>query len=170
MPPAVSIAQRPLPKTCIFTQTINCTMTKLSFLKWAVASLVLLNLGAIVFFFSQKHREGPRKTIEQRLHFDAGQISDYEKFITKHRRDVVRKEQEILGAKSELYRLLGGSDFSKKDSLVGRIGALQQEIEQVHFAHFQEIKSLCKGSQLADFEVLAGDLARLFSKKNENRN
>ncbi len=142
-------------------------MNKISFLKWAVTALILLNVCTVVFFATRKHpprREGPQKVIGERLHFDAAQIAGYENLIQKHQSSVQAKQQEITAAKSNLYQLLRGTDFSQKDALVGRIGALQQEIEQVHFAHFQEVKALCKGSQVADFDALAGELAQFFAR------
>lgn len=146
-------------------------MNKISFLKWAVAALVVLNVGTIAFSFIQKrppHRVDPQKVIIERLHFDAVQIADYEKLIEKHRNAVEQRQQSITAAKSELYQLLKSSDFAKKDSLVGRIGYLQEEIEQVHFAHFQEIKSLCKGSQVAEFDSLISELAQFFGQFRNN--
>ncbi|MFN0216494.1 MAG: hypothetical protein ACKVT2_19715 [Saprospiraceae bacterium] len=142
-------------------------MSKTSFLKCAVVALVLLNLGTIAFFFTQKrppHHISPRKVIVDRLHFDAAQIAKYEKLIERHQTSIKQKEQNISVAKSDLYVLLQGADFSKKDSLIARIGALQMEIEAVHFDHFQEIKSICKPTQLADFNALTSELARFFGK------
>jgi periplasmic protein CpxP/Spy len=142
-------------------------MSKTAFLKWAVAALVLLNLGTIAFFFTQKrppHHVGPRKVIVDRLHFDAAQIAEYEKLIERHQTSIKQKEQNISVAKSDLYVLLQGADFSKKDSLIARIGAFQMEIEAVHFDHFQEIKSICKPAQLGDFNALTSELARFFGK------
>lgn len=134
-------------------------------MKWVVAALVLLNISTLAFFFTHKrppHPAGPRNIIIDRLHFDAAQVGEYEKLIKKHQSGIREIEQNISVAKSELYGLLQGADYSKKDSLMARIGALQMDIEAVHFAHFQEIKSLCKPAQLADFNNLTIDLARFF--------
>ena len=140
-------------------------MNKTSFLKWVVAALVLLNLGTLSILFTQRrppHREGPRKAIIARLHFDAAQVEAYDKMVEAHRSGIHQKQQEIFEAKAALYGLLASTDFSKKDSLVEGVGHLQEEIELVHFAHFQEIKSLCRDTQVADFDKLASELARFF--------
>lgn len=141
-------------------------MNKTRFLTLAVAALVLLNIGMAAFFLSGKMPpDGPRKIIIERLRFDEKQVADYEKIIQKHRADIRQKEAEMMAARQAIYNQLLGEDFSKKDSLVAQVGQLQTAVEQIHFAHFQDIKSLCRAEQKADFDALVGDLATYFSRE-----
>ena len=53
-----------------------------------------------------------------------------------------------------------------KDSLITLFLANQKNIEEAHFKHFQDIKSICKASQLQDFNSLTQELSKLFSNQN----
>lgn len=144
-------------------------MNRTRFLTLLVAGLILLNLGTLAFFRWGKmpppRPDGPRKAIIQRLHFDDSQVADYEKLIAAHRAAIDAKEAEMRAAKERLYQLLSSDDLTPRDALIARIGAIQQDIEHIHFEHFKEIKALCKGDQLVKFNALAGDLAEYFSPR-----
>ena len=133
-----------------------------------VAGLILLNLATLAFFRWGKmppRPEGPRKAIIERLHFDDSQVAEYEKLIVAHRTAIGAKEAEIRAAKEGLYQLLSSDNPIAKDSLIARIGAIQQDMERIHFDHFKEIKALCKNDQADLFKGLAGDLADYFSPR-----
>jgi hypothetical protein len=148
-------------------------MNKTRFLTLAVIGLVLLNIGMVAFLLSGKmppHKgEGPRKIIIERLRFDQKQVADYEKLIQKHRDDIRQKESELMAARQAIYNQLLGEDLSKKDSLTAQVGHLQTAVEQIHFAHFQDIKNLCRPDQKADFDALVGDLAQYFSREKPSQ-
>ena len=138
-------------------------MNKTRFLKFAVTALVLLNIGSTAFFLMRKPPpNGPKKIIIDRLHFDANQVADYEKLIKKHRTEIIQKDAELSAARQAIYQQLLMEDFSKKDSLIAQVGQLQEAVEQIHFAHFLELKNLCRADQQADFGALVSDLARYF--------
>lgn len=146
-------------------------MNKTKFLGIAVVALLALNIGTIAFFTLKnppRHMEaGPRNIIVERLHFDAEQEAAYDALIAKHRLDIRAKNQEIAAAKTALYTLLQSGDFSKKDSLITAIGQLQQQVENIHFQHFGDIKNLCKGEQIQAFNEMTADLAGYFSPKGK---
>ncbi len=147
-------------------------MSKIRFLTAAVVALIMLNLGIVAFFLSPKkpnQPDRPRKIIIERLRFNSDQTSEYENLIVGHRAGVSQKEAEIAEVKQQLYAQLKGEDLSKKDSLINQIGKLYQAIEQLHFNHFKDIKSLCKGDQIADFDLFTDELAQLFPKKAQGR-
>ena len=53
-----------------------------------------------------------------------------------------------------------------KDSIITLFLANQKRIEEAHFKHFQDIKSICKASQLNDFSALTQELGKMFSNQN----
>lgn len=133
-----------------------------------VAALVLLNLGTLAFFRWGKMPPPPRpeqlrNTIIEKLHFDTPQAAAYDQLITNHRSRISATEAEIKSAKEQLYSLLSTEQYATKDTLIARIGALHEQIEQIHFEHFQAIKGLCKGEQIPLFNQLTGELAHFFS-------
>ena len=45
---------------------------------------------------------------------------------------------------------------------------LQKQVESVHYAHFMDIKKICRPDQLSDFDKLTKELSRLFSRNARN--
>ncbi|MCF8247051.1 MAG: hypothetical protein K9J37_19010 [Saprospiraceae bacterium] len=142
-------------------------MNKIKFLTISVIALVVLNLVTVAFFWMKRPprpmQKGPKKIIVERLHFDAQQVTAYDKLIAEHQQAIAAKSQEMGEAKKVLFALLKGDDFSKKDSLISVIGQVQQQIEATHFQHFMSIKELCKDEQLQAFKDLSSDLAKYFA-------
>ncbi len=143
-------------------------LTRTNFFRLTIAALVALNLATLAFFrFGWPHPPRPglalKKTIVERLHFDAAQTASYEQLIAGHRKAVQEKDHELAQLRQALYNTLATVDTTGKDSLVQRIGAVHAGIEQLHYAHFQAIKGLCRPDQAASFDQLSGELARFFA-------
>lgn len=149
-------------------------MNKTKLLTAAVAGLLIINLVTLTFLFFSKpgnpirlkpggFPEGPKRIIIDKLRFDEQQVMKYEMLIRGHRKQVVMLEKEVYKTKNELYLTLSSSNDSQKDSLEKRLGAIQTEIETVHYNHFVAIKKLCYKNQLKDFDDLTHDLANLFN-------
>nr|MBC7614227.1 hypothetical protein [Pseudopedobacter sp.] len=149
-------------------------MTKIKFLTICVIVLLILNLGTITFLFTGRpsrpfkiEQEGPKKIIIEKLGFNKNQIAQYQILIQKHQELIKEIQKNIKERKNELYETLSNSDTSKVAILVLKISDLQLEIEKTHYHHFQDIKALCKPSQLPKFKNLTNDLAKLFRPKQE---
>lgn len=146
-------------------------MNKLKFLTIASILLLCLNIGLITYIvFGKKHppiHEGPRDIIIEKLHFDQQQVAKYDTLIAKHRKDIRAKNQAILELRKTLYNSINTSPNPKlKDSLMLEVGKTRAAIEQIHFAHFEDIKALCNDTQQQYFVELTSELADYF---NENR-
>ena len=114
---------------------------------------------------------GPRNEIIDRLHFDKGQVAQYDSLIVKHRKLVGQKEKEIQGLRTSLFMgVSDGIDSKLKDSWVRQIGVLHADIQQIHFAHFLDIQKICKPEQRADFERLTKDLSTMFRGRGPKGN
>lgn len=147
-------------------------MSKLKILQIAVIGLLLINMTALALLFfgrpghslhDRSGREGPADIIIERLHFDQQQVQAYDKLIHQHRSAIRRLDAEIRETKNALYNTLTNDSLQAKDSLQVKLGALQKEIETVHYDHFLDIKKLCKPSQAGYFIELTHDLAGYFS-------
>lgn len=147
-------------------------MGKIKLLTIAVITLLILNLGIIVFLISNRaerpwhHGEGPKMLIIEKLHFDKKQEAAYEKLIRWHRGTIDSLDKQIFDTKNLLYRELlnGNENKPEEDSLIQAIADYQKLIEQTHFIHFRDIKKICKPEQLPYYNALTKDLAQLFSK------
>jgi hypothetical protein len=141
-------------------------MNKVRFLTILSIVLLLSNLAMIGFVLLRKpplKEHGPRNIVIEKLHFDAQQIAAYDTLISAHRKAIKSKNEEILNLKKNLYNTLNikGSTFVK-DSLLLKISQSQVTIEQIHYAHFEDIKSLCKENQRQYFEAFTKELTDYF--------
>lgn len=147
-------------------------MSKRTMLTWAVAGLLLINLGLIAFLVlnrptrppgSGQNGEGPRNLIIEKLDFTPAQVARYDQLIQVHQAEIRRLNDEIRKTKNNLYRTLAGDDQSKEDFYISRLGALQRQIETTHYAHFLALKNICTPDQKENFNDLTSELANYFT-------
>lgn len=148
-------------------------MKKTKLLTIAVLVLVVINLITLSFFVSKgpDDRPGrkpmPREIIIEKLHFDAEQIAKYDQLIEVHRDSVRLLDREIKDNKNTLYNQLAQPYNQKStEALFLKLANSQSAIEQLHYNHFLAIKSLCKPDQLADYDNLTNELAKIFNPKH----
>ena len=143
-------------------------MTKLLFARISALLLLLVNILLVVFVYLKRPptREGPKMIIIEKLHFNDVQIQAYEKLIDSHRAAVREADKELMDNKKNLYATLTESPSdSLKNSLIEKIVNAEQEIENIHYEHFLEIKKLCSTDQLPAFAELTKELSSYFSPK-----
>jgi Spy/CpxP family protein refolding chaperone len=153
-------------------------MSRTKLLTIAVISLLLLNIGTLSVILLKSpppphgdgrppHGEGPKRIIMERLHFDAGQQRAYELLIDDHRSKTMTLNQASRELHTKLYSLLKeeSADKSQADTIILQIAENQKAINNLNFAHFQQIRDLCKPEQIKDFNLLAEDLSELFGPK-----
>ena len=150
-------------------------MNKLKLLMYSVIGLLLLNIGIICFlYFSRPNRKleqinkSPKEIIIEKLHFDTNQIDKYETVIKIYKDQIDSLDFRNKEIKSELYSQLKSPVVAKakKESIINLFLANQKRIEELHFKHFQDIKNICKASQLKDFNILTEELGKMFSNQN----
>ena len=149
-------------------------MNKFKFLSLASIVLLVTNviLVGIILFGKPGHPKfaGPKNIIIEKLGFDENQKKEYDLLIEKHQAGIQKAEAEIKVLKNELYRTLtSGAETNVRDSLISQLGKQQEGIENLHYNHFLELKSICKESQLKSFESLTSELAALFSHTPKHR-
>lgn len=146
-------------------------MNKNTFKTALIICLALSNILLVIFIVG-KPKDGrpdpdrPKRMVIEKLHFDEQQVAEYQVLIDEHRRQIRELDQQIIALKNELYSHLTEQDNKAiSDSLTAEIAKVQQRIEQVHFAHFTDIKKLCTNNQQADFEALSQELTKIFAHK-----
>lgn len=138
----------------------------------SIVSIVLFAANLILIWFLMdsktvpKRREGPRKIIIEKLHFNELQTAEYGKLIDWHRKNIRKSELQMMVLKNQLYtNLQQNKQTNSTDSLIAEIGKAQIEIEHINHKHFNDIKQLCKPEQLKLFDELCEDIAMLFAHK-----
>ena len=158
-------------------------MEKTKLLTITVIGLLVLNLATLGFLFISgpkghkpphdrtEGRQMPREIIINRLHFDVNQQKDYDKIIQWHRGEIKKLDSNIRQTKNELYSQLNQTEVNlkTKDSLITLLNLYQNQVEETHFKHFEEVKKLCNKDQLEDFNELTEELSKLFSPNKPPR-
>lgn len=155
-------------------------MERTKLLTLAVLGLLLLNLLTIGFLIlrpsqfphnerfqdPQPDNKGPARLIIARLHFDDQQQKQYLDLVRQHKQQMMRLNMESVQLFQAYYGLLTSAHpDSTKRSLARQISDVQRQIAELNFSHFQQIKSLCRSDQQADFVKLVADLAHLFGQR-----
>ena len=146
-------------------------MEKTKLLTIAVIGLLLLNLCTLTFLFLQQPIGKPPRPpkpdvfIIEKLQLDAQQQAQYQTMVKTHQQQIGATRDSIKQIRNILYKqlLLPPNQRTQVDTLITQFGAKQQHIEQLNFAHFNDIKQLCKPEQQANFSLLVDELAKLFS-------
>jgi protein CpxP len=151
-------------------------MNKLTLVSLLALGLLLVNL---VLIFQQtksqasrspKPHEGPRLEIIERLQLDQTQTNSYDSLIREHRKAIRTLDSQLAITKKILYtQLLKPQSERLNDSLLNLIAEKSIEIERVHFAHFEDIRALCKPQQEENFNKLVMELQELFDRKPPKR-
>lgn len=154
-------------------------MSKLKLLSVAVIALLLINVAIVGFLLFRKPphlpegrpptaQAGPRQIIIDRLNLNAEQVGAYDKLINAHQVLINQLEDSVRVLKNDLYQTLNDESFAGKDSLIIRLGEIQEQIELTNYNHFGALKKLCRPDQLDKFNKLTNDLAGFFAtKKND---
>lgn len=150
-------------------------MSKANLLGWICVGLLAINTVLIISLVTKKEvrpmHEGPRNLIIEKLHFSNNQITQYDQYIQWHRHEIRTREKQIMDIKNELYQtLLQPDTLHKKDELMKELGILQQQIEEIHYKHFMDIKHLCSAEQQKDFANLTEEIAYLFAPRRAPKN
>ncbi|MBK6834975.1 MAG: hypothetical protein IPG89_12165 [Bacteroidetes bacterium] len=145
-------------------------MNKVKFLSIISIGLLVSNLvlAGFMLFKKPKHPmgEGPKKMVIEKLHFDDNQVAQYEAIIMEHQKKIRASDEKILNLKNALYTTLTKeNNTTQRDSLINQITNVQAEIENIHYNHFIEMKTLCKPEQQKYFEALTQEISTLFYKR-----
>lgn len=139
-------------------------MSKLRFYQYLSLALLAGNLSLLWLHFSEKkpRHDGPRNEIIQRLHLDEAQVKQYDALIQQHRKSLFALEDALQQQRKALYSSMDSEAL--RDTLLESVAHTQRAIEQLHYAHFQDIRALCTPVQMPLFEQLTRDLASMFGK------
>lgn len=146
-------------------------MNKNRLLIFLIAGLLISNILLVVFMMKGRgpghhgppHHGGPRDLIIERLHFDEKQVHQFEVLIQKHRKDLHEQDETLMTIKTSLYsNLKSEENKAVTDSMINMMTGIQNKIEHIHYAHFEDIKKLCKPDQLKYFDELANELSHIF--------
>jgi protein CpxP len=139
-------------------------MNKESLYRWIIGVLLLSNLLLIAYHFLGHHffhkHFSPREKIIKELKLDNTQQVTFDSLYVNHRAEIDTLQQQIAKKKKVIYNTLGaGASFSPEtDSLFFALNQLQLQLEKSHYLHFQQLRTILRQNQLADFDRFLSSL------------
>lgn len=138
---------------------------KRSVLKNILLAVLLITNSILLFMWwnaPERRHQGPRNEIIEKLGFNETQIAQYDGYIKEHRKQIRSLEKQLAAKKKHLFENV---DAPFSDSLANQISVIEKKILVVHYNHFKEIESLCKGSQKEKFKQLSKEISELFGPR-----
>lgn len=127
---------------------------------WILALVLLINLGTLGFFWLNHFHQrrvmmGGRELKEYiagTLEFNAQQKMKFLALVKVHQDQSARIRSEIAKAKIEYYRFEGGPE--QNALALNKLKNAYGKLDELNYAHFEEIRGLCKADQLKLFDQL----------------
>jgi periplasmic protein CpxP/Spy len=148
-------------------------MKRENLLLWMVAILIVIN-GAILFYFLQKEGNPPPhrdKLIVEALQFDDNQRTEFDRLKRQHRNQINELDDKFKQSLENYFLLLRLDTETqlKKDSIENVLTSLEQERVRVTYAHFQDLKNLCRADQQEKFNAFIPQLIEFIVKSGPKR-
>lgn len=144
-------------------------MNKITLLYVLVIGLILAN----IYFVFQQAQRGPgglmrgdfKKEVIKELKFDKLQSESFELLAKAHHERILALEDSILAAKEAYYlNTLHKADTLQAKKDLNLILELHRSMEAVNVAHFKDLRALCKGEQLNEFDRMIPRFAKFFRR------
>lgn len=111
---------------------------------------------------NEVERKRPMDFIVKVLEFDDNQIQQFQKLNEEHHQSIRKYNEDTKNLKDELFTLITAEDVSntKIDSIIGLLGANEQEREKSIFYNLRDIQSICNDKQKLNFQKIIKDALR----------
>ncbi len=150
-------------------------MSKLRLLTIFSIGLLIANIVLVGFMLSkknsnqgQKRKHNPIELLTRELHLNNAQKEKVSSLVRQHKAymDSIRTQVEPI--KKELRNNIFSPDQSlEKDTLFNVLGLIQADVERKFHQHFIDIKNICEGEQIEQFEIF---LEKMPQRHGPNRN
>ncbi len=150
-------------------------MKQLQFYKYAALVLLLLNLSMIAFFFLTKPKpphqgDGFQKRGPNIMNMDEKQHDLFlqsAKQHGQHMKAINKQQQDLL--KPYFYSLIDSTKNTNPNATLNEVQDLERQKIESTYQHFQEVKSILKPEQQADFELFMNDvIERILMETKKN--
>ncbi|RMG86071.1 MAG: hypothetical protein D6714_04795 [Bacteroidetes bacterium] len=132
-------------------------MTQLSFFKYAVALLFLLNIGMVGFFFLTKppapQAHNLLRSAPKMLNLDEKQKETFQALARQHQekmRELDRKHAELLEAYFSTFT--EKSPGVSPDSLLHEAANIERAKIAATYQHFEDVKNILRPEQMPQFD------------------
>jgi hypothetical protein len=134
-------------------------METLKFYKIAVVALLLLNAGTLMFLWLNRppnpQDAGPYQYLVRTTGMDEAQQASYRMLRDEHRTQLFAYRDQTRRLREALFGMLATRESVSPEvqMLADSIGALRVKEEHFTYAHFRQVRALCRPDQLPRFDT-----------------
>jgi periplasmic protein CpxP/Spy len=141
-------------------------------LKYLVALALFINAATLIFFwYNRPPEEGRRgggakqgRLLLEELKLDEKQQAIFQPMRVQHH----QAHDSLLKLMAAQRQALYSQKQGKNDTIVHKIGLLQEEIERITYDHFKEVRKICTPAQQGQLDTLLGKTVQIILN-NEGR-
>ena len=131
----------------------------MSFYKYAIAALIVLNFGVLAFVWFARPPKPPQggrngqnvvEVMMRELQFDDAQRKTYENLLSEHRK---LRDQLDFDMQEQQERLFKGVATGDSSAIV-QVKELKGALEMAIFNHFSNLRAICRPDQQVKFDAL----------------
>jgi hypothetical protein len=142
-------------------------------LKYLVAFALLINAATLIFFwYNHPPEEGKRgggakagRLLIEELKMDEKQQTMFQPMRQQHH----QAHDSLLKLMAAQRQALYSEKQAANDTIVHKIGLLQEEIERITFDHFKEVRKICTPEQQGQLDILLGKTVQTILNKQGKR-
>lgn len=151
---------------------MTITVSKKSWLTWAIVLLLLGNLATMVVFWMDRRQNRPpaaghpSEFLIQQLKLDAQQQKQFQQLVAEHQQAVRSLRQAMKEKKEALYQLLKSNATDSSATVAATaIGATMQSIDLATYQHFKKLRAICKPDQQQQFDAIILDVVSMMHRQ-----
>jgi periplasmic protein CpxP/Spy len=144
---------------------------------YKIGLLVMLLVNGLLIFMMLRGPQMPPPSeaglmgkISEKLELNEEQEAKYFELAQEHRNQVAQLEAKQRDMVKNYFDNLKTSDSSGQEAILAQIENLEGEKITVTYRHFEDLKSLCKESQLAHFDEIIEDVLRVLVSDQKKSN
>lgn len=125
-------------------------------LKYLVGIALVINAATLIFFwYNRPPQEGkgalrPGRVLVEELKMDAQQVAIFQPLREQHH----QAHDSLLKLIATQRQVLYSQKQRANDTILHKIGLLQEEIERITYDHFKEVRKICTPEQQGQLDIL----------------
>lgn len=140
--------------------------TKIGLQNWIIILLVVLNAATLSFMWINRppkpmepkevnYQERANHYFMHKLQFSEQQMEQFRSYQEAHFEEMKLYREEIMALKKQLYQLENNEASQEKiNELIKNMSTIYAGQEKAHFAHIQQLRSICTPEQLPQMEKM----------------
>lgn len=141
---------------------------KIGFFTFLILNIALLGLILILPIIAPPHPRPVMPRVLHQLKFDRKQSALFHQLAREHHQSMRKLNQEIRNHLRDYFSGLKNGETDKRKSSLEKIQKLEAQRLAITYAHFNDIKALCRPDQIEDFPRVLDQALNLIAPNQRN--